>query len=57
MKSGDAVYLAVAKELSTQLEQINGNIILSFNPVEENMHTGIIEALDFLLEEKRKGTF
>lgn len=57
MKSGDAVYLAVAKELSTQLEKIDGNIILSFNPVEENMHTGIIEALDFLLEEKEKEHF
>lgn len=57
MKSGDAVYMALAKELSTELDKIDGNIVLSFNPVEENMHTGVIEALDFFLELKEKENF
>ena len=57
MKSGDAVYMAVARELSSELDKIDGNIVFSFNPVEENMHTGIIEALDFFLELKEKEHF
>lgn len=57
MKSGDAVYMAIANELSSSLDLIDGNIILSFNPVEENMHTGIIEGLDFLIEQKEKNNF
>lgn len=44
MKSGDAVFLVLAKEICKHLEELNGNIVLSFNPVEENLHTGIIEA-------------
>ena len=44
MKSGDAVFLVLAKAICKQIKALKGNIILSFNPVEENLHTGIIEA-------------
>ena len=54
MQSGDAVYMAVARDLSTHLEDLDGNLLLSFNPVEENMHTGMIEAVDFLIEQREK---
>lgn len=50
MKSGDAVLMAIAERLSERLEEINGNLIFAFNPVEENMHTGMIESLDILLK-------
>ncbi len=45
MKSGDAVFLVLLKYLSEKAELINGNIMVSFNPVEENLHTGVIESL------------
>ncbi|WP_010233220.1 M20/M25/M40 family metallo-hydrolase [Clostridium arbusti] len=48
MKSGVAVHLAVLKELSKNLKDFSGNILFMSNPVEENQHTGIIEALDTL---------
>lgn len=49
MKSGDAVFLSVISHLCEHPEKIKGNILLSFNPVEENQHTGIIDGLDRLL--------
>ncbi len=49
MKSGDAVFLGILKEMSEGVSSLSGNILVSFNPVEENLHTGIIEALDQLL--------
>ena len=54
MKSGDAVFMALAKYLSERLDEIDGNLIFAFNPVEENMHTGMIESLDFLLKLKQE---
>ncbi len=54
MKSGDAVFVVVLKYLSQHPEAINGNILLSLNPVEENQHTGIIDGLDFLIQLKEK---
>lgn len=54
MKSGDAVFLGLIKELSEHPEELCGNIIVSINPVEENLHTGIIEGLDILEEWKEK---
>ena len=39
MKSGDAVWLILLKRFSEHPELFSGNIILSLNPVEENMHT------------------
>lgn len=54
MKSGDAVFLGILKELSEHPEELAGNIVVSFNPVEENLHTGIIEGLDVLEHLKEK---
>lgn len=54
MKSGDAVFVIVLKYLSQHPETIDGNILLSLNPVEENQHTGIIDGLDFLIRLKEK---
>lgn len=48
MKSGDAVFLGLIKELSEHPETLAGNVVVSLNPVEENLHTGIIEGLDVL---------
>lgn len=46
MKGGDAVHMVVLEELSKYPERLSGNILLSLNPVEESLHTGIIEGLD-----------
>ena len=54
MKSGDAVFLGILKEMAKHPEKMSGNIIVSFNPVEENLHTGILEATDILIELKNK---
>lgn len=54
MKSGDAVFLGILKKLSEHPENLSGNIVVSFNPVEENLHTGIIEGLDILEQLKDK---
>ncbi|WP_143314935.1 M20/M25/M40 family metallo-hydrolase [Clostridium sp. HBUAS56017] len=54
MKSGVAVFLVIIKKLSELVEKIDGNILLSINPVEENSHTGIIKALDTFNELKEK---
>ena len=54
MKSGDAVFMVLIKHLSEKVKELKGNIIAMFNPVEENLHTGIIEAREILeqLQEK-----
>lgn len=54
MKSGDAVFIGLLEELSKHPEELSGNIVLSLNPVEENLHTGIIEGLDVLLDIKER---
>lgn len=54
MKSGDAVFLGILKEMSHRVKELSGNILVSFNPVEENLHTGIMEGLDVLLELKER---
>lgn len=54
MKSGDAVWLILLKRFSEHPELFSGNIILSLNPVEENMHTGMIEALPAFLKWKEQ---
>lgn len=54
MKSGGAVFIIVLKYLSEHPGEIDGNILLSLNPVEENQHTGIIDGLDFLLRLKEQ---
>ncbi len=48
MKSGNAVYLAVLHDLSKHPETLAGNVLFMFNPVEENLHTGMMEALPVL---------
>ena len=54
MKSGDAVFISLVEWLSENVSELSGNVILSLNPVEENLHTGVIEGLDVLLECKEK---
>lgn len=56
MKSGDAVFMETLKAYSQHPEDMLGNILISLNPVEENLHTGIIEGLEVLelLKEKYK---
>lgn len=54
MKSGDAVFIGLIEELSKHPERLKGNLLVSLNPVEENLHTGVIEALDILFELKEK---
>ena len=53
MKSGDAVFLSLFERLSAHPEELSGNILLSLNPVEENLHTGILEGIDQLIEWKK----
>lgn len=52
MKSGDAVLIGLIEELSKKPETLKGNLLVSFNPVEENLHTGMIEGLDLLMKIK-----
>lgn len=52
MKSGDAVHMTVLEELAKEPEKLKGNILVSFNPVEESLHQGFIEAIDPFLELK-----
>lgn len=54
MKSGDAVFLGLLKSWSERPEELSGNILISLNPVEENLHTGIIEGISVLQELKEK---
>lgn len=48
MKSGDAVFMVLLKDLSEHVDELSGNILLSLNPVEENLHTGIIEGIEVI---------
>ena len=54
MKSGDAVFMVIMKHIAEHIEEFSGNILLSCNPVEENLHTGIIEGIDILYELREK---
>lgn len=54
MKGGDAVFLVLAKHLADKAEQLHGNLLLSFNPVEETLHQGIIEELPLLKKLKKE---
>ncbi|MGN0145132.1 MAG: M20/M25/M40 family metallo-hydrolase [Clostridium sp.] len=57
MKSGVAVFMVLLKYLSEKADDLKGNILLSVNPVEENLHTGIIEGLEVLEMLKEKEGF
>lgn len=48
MKSGLAAHMAVLKYISRRAAELEGNVLFMANPVEENQHTGIMEALPFL---------
>ncbi len=50
MKSGDAVHIAVLEKLCEHPEELGGNILVSFNPVEESLHKGFIDGIDTLVE-------
>lgn len=48
MKSGDAVFMVLLRHIAEHVTEFSGNILLSLNPVEENLHTGMIEGIDVL---------
>lgn len=48
MKSGDAVFMVLIKHITEHIGEFSGNILLSLNPVEENLHTGIIEGIEVI---------
>lgn len=50
MKGGDAVHIVVLEELAKQVEKLDGNILLSLNPVEESLHKGFIDGIDTLVD-------
>lgn len=52
MKCGDAVNMLLMRYFTENLDKFDGNLIFMTNPVEENMHTGIMESLDVLEELK-----
>lgn len=54
MKSGDAVNMVLMRYFTEHLDKFDGNLVFMANPVEENQHTGVIDALDVLDEFKDK---
>lgn len=48
MKSGDAIHLVNLLYYSQHRRQLNGHLLVMFNPVEENDHRGMIDALEEL---------
>ena len=54
MKSGDAVFMVLLKYLAEHVGDLSGNILLSLNPVEENLHTGIIEGIEVIEKLKKE---
>lgn len=48
MKSGDAVFMVLMRHIAEHVKEFSGNILLSLNPVEENLHTGIVEGVEIL---------
>ncbi len=44
MKGGVAVFMAVMERLSEEADELSVNVLFMANPVEENLHTGVIEA-------------
>lgn len=57
MKSGVAVFLVLLEYFSERTDEFKGNILLSVNPVEENLHTGIIEGIEVLNKLKTQENF
>lgn len=52
MKSGDAVHLCNLLYFSEHRERLRGNVLVMFNPVEENDHSGIMAATKELIRLK-----
>lgn len=57
MKSGVAVFAVLMKYFSKHADELQGNLLFSANPVEENLHTGIINGLEVLEELQEKEGF
>ncbi|MCQ2011510.1 MAG: M20/M25/M40 family metallo-hydrolase [Sporolactobacillus sp.] len=56
MKSGDAVHLSNLLYYSEHPDQLKGNLLVMFNPVEENDHEGVMEATRELIRlQKERG--
>lgn len=53
MKSGDAVHLSNLLYYSEHRDLLKGHLLVMFNPVEENDHRGVMEAVDELLRLKQ----
>lgn len=54
MKSGDAVHLSNLLYYSEHPDQLKGNLLVMFNPVEENDHEGVMEATRELIRLKKE---
>lgn len=54
MKSGDAVHLSNLLHYVCHPEELSGNLLVMFNPVEENDHEGVMEATDELIRLKEE---
>lgn len=48
MKSGVAVFAVLMNYFSQHADTLKGNLLFSANPVEENLHTGIVHGLEVL---------
>lgn len=57
MKSGVAVFAVLMKYFSEHAEKLHGNLLFSANPVEENLHTGMIDGLTVIKRLKEKKHF
>ncbi|WKB36203.1 M20/M25/M40 family metallo-hydrolase [Terrilactibacillus sp. S3-3] len=54
MKSGDAVHLCNLLYYSEHRERLRGNVLVMFNPVEENDHSGMMAATKELIRLKKE---
>lgn len=54
MKCGVALNYVLTKKWANNIKELDGNIIFMINPVEENQHTGIMDALEVLEDLKLK---
>ncbi|MDD6798583.1 MAG: peptidase M20 [Clostridia bacterium] len=55
MKSGVALFMVLTRYFSERTDELGVNILFMSNPVEENLHTGIINSLDVLNKMKAEG--
>ncbi len=54
MKSGLAAHMAVIEYYTKNIRQLEGNVLFVATPVEENQHTGIMEALSVIENLKKE---